>query len=321
MALPELSLVVPVFNEEDNIQPLFSKIASAMEGLGRSWEVVFVDDGSRDQSLARLEALAGDDRRVVVVGLRRNYGQTAAMMAGFDHARASVIITLDADLQNDPADIGKLLDKLNEGYDVVSGWRKNRQDAFASRTLPSKIANSLISWATGVYLHDYGCTLKAYRRELTQHLRLYGEMHRFLPALLAQQGARVTEVPVNHHPRLHGTSKYGLGRTLKVLLDLMTVKFLGSYSTKPIYVFGGAGFISSFLGLSAASYMIYLKLVRGVSMILTPLPMLSAMLIILGVQFLGMGLLAELITRTYHESQQKRIYNVRRVVSQEVATG
>lgn len=321
MATPELSLVVPVYNEEDNIEPLFSKIAAAMEGLGKTWEVVLVDDGSRDQSLARLESLAAEDKRVVVVALRRNYGQTAAMMAGFDHASAPVIVTLDADLQNDPADVGKLLEKLDEGYDVVSGWRKNRQDAFASRTLPSKIANGLISWATGVHLHDYGCTLKAYRRELTQHLRLYGEMHRFLPALLAQQGARVTEVPVNHFPRLHGVSKYGLNRTLKVVLDLMTVKFLGSYSTKPIYVFGGAGFLSSVLGLLAASYMIYLKLFRGISMILTPLPMLSAMLVILGVQFLGMGLIAELITRTYHESQAKRIYNVRRVVNREALTG
>ncbi len=315
MAVPELSLVVPVYNEEDNIQPLFSKIAAAMEGLGKTWEVVLVDDGSRDQSLARLEELAADDKRVVVVGLRRNYGQTAAMMAGFDHARAPIIITLDADLQNDPADIGKLLTKLDEGYDVVSGWRKNRQDAFASRTFPSRIANGLISWATGVYLHDYGCTLKAYRRELTQHLKLYGEMHRFLPALLAQQGARVAEVPVNHFPRLHGVSKYGLNRVVKVVLDLMTVKFLGSYSTKPIYVFGMAGVMSSFLGVLAASYMIYLKVFKGISMILTPLPMLSAMLVILGVQFLGMGLLAELITRTYFESQSKRIYNVRRVVN------
>ncbi|MEW6277687.1 MAG: glycosyltransferase family 2 protein [Candidatus Eremiobacterota bacterium] len=317
MNAPDLSLVVPVYNEEDNLLPLYRQVAGAMEGLGKTWELVLVDDGSRDGSLARMESLAAEDPRVVVVSLRRNFGQTAAMAAGFDHARAAVVVTLDADLQNDPADIGKLLPCIEQGYDVVSGWRRKRQDAFASRTLPSRIANSLISWITGVHLHDYGCTLKAYRREVLERLRLYGEMHRFLPALLAQQGARIVEVEVGHHPRLHGTSKYGLNRTFKVVLDLITVKFLGSYGTKPIYVFGTLGLLLCASGLAAGLRMIYLKLVRGISMILTPYPVLTAMLLILGAQCLLMGLLAELIVRTYHESQGKQIYVLRRVTRRE----
>ena len=236
------------------------------------------------------------------------------MAAGFDHARGEAVVTMDADLQNDPNDIGRMLERFREGYDVVSGWRKHRKDDFLVRTLPSRLANSLISKMTGVHLHDYGCTLKVYRKEVLTGLRLYGEMHRFLPALVAHQGARITEMEVTHHPRLHGVSKYGIGRSGKVVLDLLTVIFLGSYVTKPIYVFGGAGAGMVAGGLGVAALMLWWKLVDGISMILTPLPVLSAMLIIVGIQFLGLGLLAELVVRTYHESQQKRIYTVRKLL-------
>ncbi len=233
---PKISLVIPVYNEEDNVFPLYEKITEALDPIGIRWELILVDDGSRDQSMERMKELVQKDERVKVLELRRNYGQTAAMAAGFDEARGEFIVTLDADLQNDPADIPALLSKAADGYDIVSGWRRKRKDAFLSRTLPSKIANGLISRITGTHLHDYGCTLKVYRRDAMKGLNLYGEMHRFLPALVAQGGAKIVEMEVNHHPRLHGTSKYGIGRTFKVVLDLMTVKFLGSYSTKPIYL-------------------------------------------------------------------------------------
>ena len=311
---PEISLVIPVFNEEDNVQPLFDKIVAAMEPIGRSWELILVDDGSRDRTPLRLESLSKQDERVVVVELRRNFGQTAAIAAGFHQARGKIVVTLDADLQNDPKDIPDLLEIYEKGYDVVSGWRKHRKDGFFLRTFPSRIANALISWATGVKLHDYGCTLKVYDRELLRELNLYGEMHRFLPALMYHKGARVTEVPVNHHPRIHGQSKYGIGRTVKVILDLLTVIFLGNYATKPIYLFGFLGIAMLGLGSTIVAAMTYAKFVHGVSMILTPLPVLSAMLVILGVQFLMMGLLAELQVRTYYESQKRPIYNVRRIL-------
>lgn len=308
---PELSLVVPVYNEEANLIPLYEKVVEVLQPLGLVFELIFVDDGSVDRSLDRLRELVDRDSRVVAVELRRNFGQTAAMAAGIDQARAEYVVTLDADLQNDPADIPEMLAKARDGFDIVSGWRKNRRDSFVSRTLPSKMANRIISLITGTHLHDYGCTLKVYRREALKGLNLYGEMHRFLPALVARQGAKIVELPVNHHPRLHGQSKYGIGRTFKVVLDLLTVKFLTSYSTKPIYVFGGFGLLLLACGFTSAAVMIYAKLVHGVSMILTPLPMLSAMFVILGLQSVGLGLLAELVIRTYHESQNKKIYTIR----------
>jgi glycosyltransferase involved in cell wall biosynthesis len=313
---PEISLVIPVYNEEDNLVPLYEKVVEVLDPLGIRFELILVDDGSRDHSLDRLRELVDRDSRVIAVELRRNFGQTAAMAAGIDQAEGEFVVTLDADLQNDPTDIPAMLAKAREGFDIISGWRKNRQDDFLSRTLPSKIANQLISFITGTYLHDYGCTLKVYRRDALQGLNLYGEMHRFLPALVARHGAKIEEMAVGHHPRLHGVSKYGIGRTFKVILDLLTVKFLTSYSTKPIYVFGGFGMILFATGILTAVGMIYAKLVHGISMILTPLPSLSAMLIILGMQSLMLGLLAELVIRTYHESQNKKIYAVRNVLLQ-----
>ena len=311
MNTPEISLVIPVYNEEDNLIPLYEKIVESLEPDAIEFEVILVNDGSRDKSMQRLRELVDRDSRIVAVDLRRNFGQTAAMAAGIDHARGEFVVTLDADLQNDPADIPAMLSRAKEGFDIVSGWRKERKDAFVSRTLPSMIANKIISTITGTHLHDYGCTLKVYRREALKGLSLYGEMHRFLPALVARHGASILEMKVSHHPRLHGESKYGIGRTFKVILDLLTVKFLTSYSTKPIYVFGGVGMVLFFAGFFAAVVMVYAKLVHGISMILTPLPNLSAMLVILGMQSLMLGLLAELVIRTYHESQDKKIYVVR----------
>lgn len=311
MQTPKVSLVVPVYNEQDNLPLLHQRVLEALDPHEIKWEMILVDDGSTDQSLERAKEIVARDARVRAVELRRNFGQTAAMAAGIDEARAEFIVTLDADLQNDPHDIPRLLAKAADGYDVVSGWRKNRKDNFLSRSLPSKIANGLISLITGVHLHDYGCTLKVYRRDAIDGLKLYGEMHRFLPALVAQRGARVVEAVVEHHPRRFGVSKYGLGRTLKVLLDLLTVKFLSSYSTKPIYLFGGAGIGLFSAGFFLVFVMLYLKYFRDVSMILTPLPTLAAMFVILGMQSVMLGLLAELVIRTYHESQDKKIYLVR----------
>jgi glycosyltransferase involved in cell wall biosynthesis len=308
---PRVSLVVPIFNEEENLPLLYGRIVEVLDPLQIAWELILIDDGSTDTSVAVARSLVDSDQRLTLLELRRNFGQTAAMAAGFDEAQGEFVITLDADLQNDPADIPKLLSRAADGYDVVSGWRRDRQDDFVSRTLPSKLANLLISNITGVHLHDYGCTLKVYRREAIASLKLYGEMHRFLPALVAQHGARVVEAPVSHHPRRFGVSKYGIGRTFKVLLDLMTVKFLGSYSTKPIYLFGGLGLLLFASGFGLVGLMTYLKFVHGVSMILTPLPTLAAMFVILGMQSLMLGLLAELVIRTYHESQDKKIYLLR----------
>ena len=308
---PKVSLVVPVYNEEENLPLLYQRVVESLDPLGINWELILIDDGSTDTSVAVGRELVQADGRLTLLELRRNFGQTAAMAAGFDEAKGEFIVTLDADLQNDPADIPKLLSQAADGYDIVSGWRKDRQDNFLARTLPSRMANLLISTITGVHLHDYGCTLKVYRRDALAGLNLYGEMHRFLPALVAQRGARVVETPVNHHPRRFGVSKYGIGRTFKVILDLMTVKFLSSYSTKPIYLFGGIGLLLFGAGFGLVGVMTYLKLVHGVSMILTPLPTLAAMFVILGMQSLMLGLLAELVIRTYHESQNKKIYQLR----------
>jgi glycosyltransferase involved in cell wall biosynthesis len=308
---PDLSLFLPVLNEEENLRPMHAKIQEALNSLGKTAEVIYVDDGSTDKSLSILREIAAADERVRVISLRRNYGQTAAMSAGIDAAKGEILIPMDADLQNDPADIARLLEKLNEGYDVVSGWRKNRQDKLISRKIPSQIANKIISWIGGVPLHDYGCSLKAYRREVIQDVRLYGEMHRFIPIYASWAGARVTEIPVDHHARTRGVSKYGISRTIKVVFDLMTIKFMASYQTKPIYVFGTFGTVAFLLSMTAGIWAFVLKFVYGTSFILTPLPVIAIVLLAISMQFFLMGLLAEMLVRTYHESQDKAIYTVR----------
>lgn len=308
---PELSLFLPVLDEEENLRPMHAKIKEALDALGKTAEVIFVDDGSTDNSLRILKEIAAEDDRVRVISLRRNYGQTAAMSAGIDAAKGDILIPMDADLQNDPADIARLLEKLDEGYDVVSGWRKNRQDKLISRKIPSQIANKIISAIGGVPLHDYGCSLKAYRREVIQDVRLYGEMHRFIPIYASWAGARVTEIPVDHHARTMGKSKYGISRTIKVIFDLMTIKFMASYQTKPIYVFGGFGMLAFAISIIAALWAVFLKLFEDTSFILTPLPIIAVVMLAISVQFFLMGLLAELLVRTYHESQDKTIYAVR----------
>ena len=313
-AAPDISVFLPVYDEEPNLRLLHQKLDEALEKLGRTAEIIYVDDGSKDGSLAILKELAREDDRVRVVALRRNYGQTAAMAAGIDAARGRVLIPMDADLQNDPADIVRLLDKLDEGYDVVSGWRKNRQDKLITRKIPSMLANRLISWIGGVPLHDYGCSLKAYRRESLEDVRLYGEMHRFIPIYASWAGARVTEIPVEHHARTMGKSKYGLSRTVKVIFDLMTIKFMASYQTKPIYIFGSFGMLSFFVAIIAAVWALVLKLMHKADFIQTPLPIIAIVMFAVGIQFVLMGLLAEMLVRTYHESQSKRIYAVREMI-------
>lgn len=313
----QLSVFLPVYNEEDNLRPLHEKLTAAMAALGRTYEVIYVDDGSTDRSYEVLQAIAGADARAKVVRFRRNYGQTAAMSAGIQAASGEILIPMDADMQNDPADIVRLLEKLDEGYDVVSGWRKDRQDKAVTRKLPSFFANKIISRISGVHLHDYGCSLKAYRRDVLKDVKLYGEMHRFIPIYASWVGARVAEIPVTHHPRIHGQSKYGLNRIFKVVLDLITVKFLSSYATKPIYVFGGAGFLSMGLALVVGIWAVYLKLIGYADFIQTPLPLLTVTLFMVGVQLIMMGLLAEVIMRTYHESQDKATYTVRNTLNLE----
>lgn len=308
---PEVSVFIPVYNEEPNLPPLHAKLDEALKALGRTSEIIYVDDGSTDGSLRVLRELAQRDSRVRVVALKRNYGQTAAMAAGIDAAQGQVLIPMDADMQNDPADIVRLLEKLDQGYDVVSGWRKNRQDKVITRKIPSMIANRLISWIGGVPLHDYGCTLKAYRLESLAGVRLYGEMHRFIPILASWEGARVAEIPVAHHARTMGKSKYGLSRTFKVVFDLMTIKFMASYQTKPIYVFGTFGVMAFVASLLAGLYAVFLKLFHKADFVQTPLPILTIVMFAVGIQFLLMGLLAEMLVRTYHESQAKSIYAVR----------
>ena len=311
-----LSIVVPVYNERENLPLLHEAIHRALAQCRHAWEVVLVDDGSTDGSADVLRRLAAEDpEHVRVVFLRRNFGQTAAIAAGIDHAQGEIIVLMDADLQNDPADIPLLLAKLDEGYDVVSGWRRDRQDAFLTRTLPSRLANALISWVTGVHLHDYGCTLKAYRREVLKGFRLYGEMHRFIPAYAAAVGARITEIPVRHHPRKFGRSKYGLMRTLKIILDLFTVKFLLSFFHKPIYLFGGMGLTLILPSTLLLVFLIIRRIFWGVALMTSPLFQLSLMFIILGFQAILMGLIAELLVRTYHEAQGKPTYTVRETLN------
>jgi glycosyltransferase involved in cell wall biosynthesis len=311
---PTISLFLPVFNEEDNLEVLHEKIISVMEELGQSFEVIYVDDGSTDRSLNLLANFAAGDRRVRVIAFRRNYGQTAAMAAGIDAARGEVLIAMDADRQNDPADIERLLAKLDEGYDVVSGWRKDRNDIYLTRILPSRIANRLISIISGVPLHDYGCSLKAYRREVLKGMHLYGEMHRFIPIYASWAGGRVTEIPVGHHPRVAGKSKYGLARTAKVIFDLITIKFMTSYLTKPLYIFGWAGVLAfglSFITALLAFLMKFAGWPYPASFIQTPLPTIAMIMMVLGIQLFLMGLIAEMLVRTYHESQGKPIYTIK----------
>lgn len=315
---PLLSLFLPVLNEEDNLRPMHAKIQTALEELNKTAEVIYVDDGSTDKSLQILREIAAEDSRVRVISLRRNYGQTAAMSAGIDAAKGEILIPMDADLQNDPKDISRLLEKLDEGYDVVSGWRKDRQDKLISRKLPSWIANSIISKIGGVPLHDYGCSLKAYRREVLKDVKLYGEMHRFIPIYASWAGARVTEIPVDHHARTMGKSKYGISRTIKVVFDLMTIKFMASYQTKPIYVFGTFGMIALIVSIFSGLYAVFLKSSRlfgldsfHADFVETPLPILCIVMFAISLQFFLMGLLAEMLVRTYHESQDKTIYAVR----------
>lgn len=312
---PEISVVIPVFNEEDNIHLLYQKLVSALEELGRTWEAILVDDGSKDTSYKKLETIARADERIKVIRFVKNFGQTAALAAGIDHASGDVIIPMDADLQNDPADVKRLLAKLDEGYDVVSGWRKERKDELFLRLIPSWTANKIISAISGVRLHDYGCSLKAYRKEVIKDVRLYGEMHRFVPIYATWLGAAVAEIPVNHQARQFGQSKYGISRTFKVVLDLMTVKFMSTYLTKPIYVFGTAGLWSMVMAVAAFAWMVVLKFAYHTSFIETPLPVLVAVLFVMGMQLIFMGLQSEILMRTYHESQGKRIYRLKSTIN------
>lgn len=313
----DLSVVVPIYNEVESLPDLLEAIASSLSASPFNYEIICVDDGSRDGStdLLKQQAILRPDLRVVI--LRRNYGQTPALAAGFRYARGQVIITLDGDLQNDPADIPLLMAKIAEGYDLVSGWRRHRQDGTLKRLLPSKIANWLISRVTGIQLHDYGCSLKAYRSELVADMNLYGELHRFLPALAFIEGARITEIPVNHHPRRHGQSKYGLDRTFRVVMDLFTIVFMKTFLTRPMHVFGLIGMISTVLGVGIGLYLTILKLGLGQSIGDRPLLILAVVLLLTGIQLFCFGLLAELLMRTYHESQGRPIYRVREVIEPE----
>jgi len=310
-----ISIIVPVYNEEGNVEALHQKLSTVLTRLPGENEVIFVNDGSRDGSEGALRRIAAADSRVRVINFRRNHVQTAALMAGFDHARGDVIVPIDADLQNDPDDIPRLLAKLDEGYSVVSGWRKNRKDNSVSRTLPSRVANWLISRISGVPLHDYGCTLKAYRREAIEDVRLYGEMHRFVPIYASWHGAKVTEIPVGHLPRTSGQSKYGINRIIKVILDLIVVKFLDDYNTKPIYVFGVPELALFAVAFLSGGLAVYLRVFAGISFILTPLPLLVAMTFILGVMFILLGLLAEILMRVYFEAQGKPTYFIRDTIN------
>jgi glycosyltransferase involved in cell wall biosynthesis len=309
-----VSIVIPLYNEVENLELLYEKLRETLDTLGCSGEVLLVDDGSSDGSFEVLKQIQARDSRMRVIQLRRNFGQTAAFSAGFDHSRGDIIVTMDGDLQNDPADIPMMLAKMDEGYDIVSGWRVDRQDKFITRRLPSQLANKLISRSTGVELHDYGCSLKAYRRDVLECTKLYGELHRFIPALASWMGVRVAEVPVNHSARRFGKSKYGLGRIIRVILDLMTVKFLLDYATRPIQIFGFLGLVSLTAGTGLGAYLTFLRLFFFEPLGDRPLLLLSILLIVIGVQLVIMGLLGELVVRTYHETQDKPIYMIREVV-------
>ena len=311
-----VSVVIPIFNEEENIPPLYQALKTVMERMKTTYEVIFVDDGSNDDSGEILKRLSQGDKKLKLIQFRKNFGQTAAIAAGVEHAQGEIIVTMDGDGQNDPKDIPRLLEKLEEGYDVASGWRKNRKDPFLNKRFPSAVANRLISWLTKVRLHDYGCTLKAYRRDILRDVRLYGEMHRFIPAYASWVGARITELEVRHYPRKHGRSKYGLSRTSSIILDLITILFLQRYSTKPIRLFGGAGMILLVLGLLTGLFVLFRKLVWG-GVWISPMILISFLFITMGVMFVLLGLIAEIIIRTYHESQGKPIYAIKTTVNLE----
>lgn len=311
--MKKVSIVVPIYNEEDNVVALYEELALMAERGRLNCEFIFVDDGSRDATVERLRDISSNDARAVIVELRRNFGQTAAMAAGFDYATGDVIATLDGDLQNDPAEVPRMVAKLDEGYDLVAGWRKHRKDKMLSRRLPSMMANRLISKLTKVKLHDYGCTLKVFRADVAKNINLYGEMHRFIPAVAAQMGIRMAEMPVNHRPRLHGTSKYGISRTFRVVLDLLTVFFFLSFSTRPLHMFGALGIVSSGTGVFMLGVMTIQRAFFEIPMGNRPMLLLGVMLVLLGLQFICFGLLAEIMVRTYHESQGKKIYTVRHV--------
>lgn len=313
-----LSVIIPILNEEENIDTLYQELIPVLRMLGHPFEIIFIDDGSSDQSFNILRNLQQKDRRVTVISFRRNFGQTAALSAGFDYATGDVIITLDADLQNDPKDIPKLLKKLEEGFDLVNGWRFRRQDKFLTRRLPSMIANKIISITTNVKLHDYGCTLKAFRKEITDGIKLYGEMHRFIPAVASGMGVSIAEVKVNHRARKFGKSKYGISRTIRVILDLITVKFLLSYVTQPIQIFGLLGFASGVVGFCLALFLTIQRQVYGIPMANRPLLLLSILLIFIGLQFVTLGLLGEIQARTYHEAQNKPIYVIREIIAKDI---
>ncbi len=316
----DLSVVVPVYNEEESLPRLLEEIHDALRPTGLAYEVILVDDGSRDASFAFLEERATSDPALVAVRFRRNFGQTAAMQAGLDHASGAVVVTMDADLQNDPQDIPMMVAKLDEGFDLVAGWRANRKDTFINRRLPSIVANWLISRTTKVELHDYGCTLKAMRADVAKELRLYGEMHRFIPAIASWVGATVAEVPVNHRARQFGTSKYGIGRTLRVVLDLITVRFIQGYLGRPMQVFGMAGLASFAAGTVICAWLAFSRIAYGTPLSERPLLLLGVLLIVVGVQLVSLGLVADVLSRTYYESQRKPTYHVRTVVRGERAT-
>ncbi|MGQ0735710.1 MAG: glycosyltransferase family 2 protein [Acidobacteriota bacterium] len=311
---PELSIVIPVRNESPNIKPLYDELTHTLMEAGRSYEILIIDDGSTDDTFEQLAALQARDPHLRVIRFRRNFGQTAAFAAGFAFARGQLVVTSDGDLQNDPADIPRMAAHIDEGYDIVCGWRKNRKDTFVTRRIPSMLANQLISWATGVPLHDYGCSLKVFRSEVVKPLRLYGEMHRFLPAIASQLGVRIKEVVVNHRARTAGASKYGLSRTVRVILDLVTVKFLLSYSTRPLHIFGVVGLATGLLGATITGYLGYVRLIAQQPIAdRAPLLLLGVLLLFIGVQLVTFGLLAELLARTYYESQSKPVYVIREI--------
>jgi glycosyltransferase involved in cell wall biosynthesis len=312
--MKRLSVVIPIFNEEQNITPIYRELKTVLGGMVAEYEVIFVDDGSDDNSNEVLQRLAQDDKGIKVIQFRKNFGQTAAIAAGVEHAQGEIIVTMDGDGQNDPRDIPRLLERLEQGFDVASGWRRSRKDPFLKRRFPSASANKLISWLTGVRLHDYGCTLKAYRRDILKDVRLYGEMHRFIPAYASWVGARVTELEVTHHPRRYGRSKYGLSRTTSIILDLITFLFLQRYSTKPIRLFGGAGMILLGLGVLTGLFVLYRRLLWG-GVWISPMILISFLFVTMGVMFIMLGLIAEIIIRTYHESQGKPIYIVKTMIN------
>jgi glycosyltransferase involved in cell wall biosynthesis len=312
-----LSLVIPIYNEAANLPDLHREISQACQNLDKSYEILFVDDGSNDDSFLICKQLREKDPRVRIIRLRKNFGQTAALSAGFDHARGKILITLDGDLQNDPQDFSFLIAKIEEGYDLVSGWRVKRKDRFLTRRLPSILANRLISWITGVKLHDYGCTLKAFRHDIIKHIKLYGELHRFIPAIASTMGISIAEVKVNHRKRRGGKSKYNVWRFPKVVLDLLTVKFLLSYSTRPLQIFGIIGLISGISGGAIGLWLAYVRLIRMEGISGRPLLLLAILLIVIGIQFITLGLLAEIVVRAYHESTEKRIYFIRDIIPAE----